>query len=80
MNATHKMKLYPFQVCAISANERITRGYTIHQQFLCSACGAKQTMDVPNTLYTSGKCEECGHVTNIEADGCNYMLTVGGKL
>jgi hypothetical protein len=30
-------------------------------------------MDVPNVFYKTGRCEECGHITNIKEDGCNYM-------
>lgn len=47
----------------------------LFQQFQCAKCKAKQTMPDPNILYQTGKCEECGHVTNIMKDGCNYMAT-----
>jgi len=68
------MKLHPFNECVTAAEEFMNRGHRIFQQFNCAACGAKQTMDIPNVFYRTGKCEECGHVTNIEKDGCNYML------
>jgi hypothetical protein len=46
----------------------------VFQQFKCAACGAKQTMDDPNVLYTAGKCEECGAITNLRKYGCNYAV------
>lgn len=51
----------------------------VYQQFNCAGCGAKQTMDDPNTLYESGTCEECGAVTDIKRDGCNYAVYFIGK-
>jgi predicted nucleic acid-binding Zn ribbon protein len=46
----------------------------VYQQFNCAACGTKQTMDQPNTLFTHGKCEECGAVSDLKRDGCNYAV------
>ena len=71
------MKLYPFYACAARAQELTMSGHAVYQQFNCAHCGAKQTMPDANKFYKLGDCEECGRRTNIEADGCNYMLTVG---
>jgi hypothetical protein len=68
------MKLHPFRECAENAKEMMAKGATVHQQFNCASCGAKQTMDVPNVFYTSGRCEECSRITNIEKDGCNFLV------
>ena len=68
------MKLHPFWDCAAAAENLMQQGYTIHQQFNCAACGKKQTMENANVFHKLGLCEECGHETNIEQDGCNYML------
>jgi hypothetical protein len=46
----------------------------VYQQFNCAACGMKQTMPDPNVLYTAGKCEECGAITNLRKYGCNYAV------
>jgi hypothetical protein len=56
-------------------------GATVYFKWTCENCLSRQTFDVPNTLYKLGECEECGHVTNIERRGCNYLLIVtrGGK-
>jgi len=72
-----QMKLYPFGDVVREATARIEAGADVYQQFICAGCGAKQTMDVANTFYKRGGCEECGHQTNIEKDGMNYMLTIG---
>ena len=74
----HVMKLHPWNEIVASVGPLIEKGMHIHQQFNCEKCGAKQTMDVPDTLYTSGTCEECGHETNIVKNGCNYMVHAEG--
>jgi NAD-dependent SIR2 family protein deacetylase len=75
------MKLYPLADCVRDASNLIHfHGASVFQQFNCAKCGAKQTMSKPNVFYKSGHCEGCGHITNIEADGCNYMAMFGGRL
>jgi hypothetical protein len=69
------MKLYPFYEVAENAESKMQLGGTIYQQFLCAGCGTKQTIETPNVFHKLGICEECGHTTNIEQDGCNFMLT-----
>jgi hypothetical protein len=68
------MKLHPFWECAAAAKSYADQGMNVYQQFNCAKCGAKQTMDVANQFFKLGTCEECGGETNIEKDGCNYML------
>jgi hypothetical protein len=46
----------------------------VYQQFNCANCGIKQTMPDANVLYTAGKCEECGAITNLRKYGCNYAV------
>ena len=70
----HVMKLHPFEEVCREAKKWADGGHNAYQQFNCAKCGAKQTMDVANHFYRLGTCEECGHTTNIEANGCNYML------
>jgi hypothetical protein len=67
------MKLHPFYECVMQAKTLMTKGADVYQQFNCANCSTKQTMSKPNTFYKSGRCEECGYVTNIEANGCNFM-------
>jgi hypothetical protein len=67
------MNLYPFHDVAKTAARRMAEGWDIHQQFTCSGCGVKQTMGDKNRFFTEGKCEECGHITDIQRNGCNFM-------
>lgn len=71
---THVMKLHPFEECLKQAYKLAQAGHRVYQQFNCAKCGAKQTMDTPNAFFEQGGCEECGHITDIKKDGCNYML------
>lgn len=70
---------HPFYEVAERA-EQVLESYhgaaTIFQKWSCAECGARQTMDIPNTFFTVGQCEECGGITDIVATGCNYMLVV----
>lgn len=68
------MKLYNFEECCKEADNRIKQGFSAFQQFNCAHCGMKQTIDEANVFHTSGTCEECGKLTDIKKDGCNYML------
>jgi ribosomal protein S27E len=47
-------------------------------KFTCVGCGTRQMFDEPNKLYTTGSCEECGAVTDLQEKGCNYLLQLGG--
>lgn len=71
------MRLFPLYECAEQANDYVRSGSTVYQQFKCASCGAKQTMSVPNAFYMCGRCEECDEITDIAANGCNYMLVTG---
>ena len=72
------MKVHPWDECVDALMDKIhTPGTHFLQQFNCAGCGAKQTIDDLDVLYETGKCEECGHITNIKQDGMNYMLMFG---
>ena len=71
------MKLYPFDEVIQAAEAKIADGATVYQQWLCSHCGAKQTMPDPDTFYIAGYCEECSQLTDIQKNGHNYMVTFG---
>lgn len=68
---------YPFYAVALQAYEHLMAGRTFHQKFTCQQCKARQTMDESNRFFKTGKCEECGHITNIEQAGCNLLVVVG---
>lgn len=68
---------YPLAEVAKTIEKLIENGHVIYQKFTCAVCGARLTMEEPNTLFTSGTCE-CGYTTPIKK--CNYLLVMkGGK-
>lgn len=77
---TKKQLDYPFDEVTKTAQDYIALGAQVFQKFTCAGCGARQTIDEPNRFYTSGKCQECGHVTDIRKQGCNYLLVHQGVL
>jgi hypothetical protein len=68
------MNLHPFNDVVANARQRMLEGWTIHLQFNCAYCGVKQTFAEENYLSATGRCEECGQITNLRADGCNLMV------
>jgi DNA-directed RNA polymerase subunit RPC12/RpoP len=72
------MNIAPFYEVVANAEKRMADGWEVYQQFNCAKCSAKQTMPDADKFYMQGRCEECGHVTNIEKDGCNFMAVSSG--
>lgn len=73
------MNLHPFGEVVENAERKIKSGWMIFQQFQCGGCKTKQTMEQPNSFFTSGLCEECGWTTDIVTDGCNFMAMISPK-
>jgi hypothetical protein len=69
------MKVFPFYEVARNAEQKMEKGFTINQQFVCKWCGTKQTMDRPNVFFEKGRCEECGRITDLRLAGCNFMAS-----
>lgn len=65
---------HPFYEVVGKATDLIKRGATVYQKFTCGGCGNRLTMDVANTFYKTGTCDNCEYVTNIEEAGCNYLI------
>jgi len=68
---------HPFYDVAADAATKIREGFTVHQKFTCGRCGTRQSMAIPNVFFERGQCEECNHVTDIVARGCNYVAITG---
>jgi hypothetical protein len=64
----------PFYEIADEMQAQIELGATCYQKFTCLACQSRQTMDVPNVLYTTGRCQECDTITDLVVQGCGFML------
>jgi hypothetical protein len=59
----------PLPELIAKANDAIDAGFTVYFKFTCDNCNERLTFFVPNTLYTSGTCEMCGHITAIKKGG-----------
>lgn len=55
-------------------NDLVKQGHVFYMKFTCSSCGARLMLEEPNTLYTEGICDECGHVTDITETGAGFAL------
>ena len=64
----------PFNEVADEAEQYIKVGATVYFKFTCEHCSSRQTFTERNTLYETGKCEECGHITSLVSCGCGFML------
>lgn len=69
------MSDHPFDEVIASVDQLLADPrITVYQKYTCGGCGQRLTMSEPNTFYTEGTCEECGHTTNIRAAGHNFLL------
>lgn len=73
-------KDHPFGVILAAAKKHAEAGRLCYQKFSCSKCGQRLTMETPNVFHRTGSCDQCGHITDIEKQGCNYLLEVPGPI
>jgi hypothetical protein len=69
------MNLYLFTDVVKNAQSKTAEGWSTYQQFNCAHCHMKQTMPDADVFHKKGRCTECGQITDIERDGCNFMAT-----
>jgi len=62
---------------AVETLQRYPRA-VIHFKFTCGQCGARCTLEEPNTLYESGECFECGAMTVISEGGFDLFMRFAG--
>lgn len=74
-----KMTDHPFDSVVRQAQAEIAKGNWVCQKFTCSKCGNRLTINEANVFHSHGHCDACGHVTNVLATGCNFLLLVPGK-
>ena len=72
--AKPEIKDYPFTEIAEAIWKHAMDGNECFQKFTCANCGTRLTIDEPNVMYRTGHCDKCGHITDIEKQGCNYLL------
>ena len=68
---------FPFDEVVAECQSKAAEGARMYQKFSCSKCGQRLTMETPNTFWHEGSCDSCGTVTDIKAQGCNYVLVMG---
>jgi len=79
---TEKPPDFPFDEIIEKAQEIVDAGaFWVLQKYSCVNCGKRLTMDRPNAFWTHGSCEDCpGVITDIKAQGCNYMAITSHTL
>jgi PHP family Zn ribbon phosphoesterase len=65
---------HPLDNLALTVAEAMLKGGKCYLKFTCAYCRSRQTIDEANKLYTQGKCEECGTVTDIQKRGGNLLI------
>jgi hypothetical protein len=65
----------PWDALLAQAQDTINSGATVYQKFTCAGCGARQTIESPNTFHRAGQCEECAHITDLVQKGGGFMAT-----
>jgi predicted RNA-binding Zn-ribbon protein involved in translation (DUF1610 family) len=79
LQMTSKKVDFPLDEVFARAQEVVDHGHRVHQKFTCAACGQRLTMEEPNKFWTKGTCDKCGHVTDIRADGCNFLVVMSSE-
>lgn len=74
MNDKPNVEDFPFNDVVAKATELSKFGFLVFQKFTCAGCGQRLTIETPNTFHTTGSCDKCPALTDIEKQGCNYML------
>jgi hypothetical protein len=67
-------KDFPFEDVVASAVAQMKKGHFVYQKFTCAGCGQRLTIDQPNIFFETGTCDKCPAVTNIKAQGCNFLV------
>lgn len=65
---------FPFEEICAAAEQKLKEGFEVYQKFSCGKCGQRLTMPENGKFHRTGSCDKCGHITNIEKQGCNYLL------
>lgn len=69
-----KPRDYPFYEMVAKAAAVIESGGTVYQKFTCEKCHNRLAMDDANMFHKTGHCDKCGHITNLEVNGCGFMV------
>ena len=64
----------PFKDACAQAMDLMAKGMDVYQKFTCAGCGNRLTMEKPNIFFKQGTCDNCAATTDIEAQGCGYLV------
>ena len=70
---------YPFTEVCLAVEDLANIGCLCFQKWTCGGCGQRISSSNPNFFTMSGRCEDCGHITNIVKAGCNYAVIAEGQ-
>ena len=73
-------KDFPLEEIAAIMYPLIQQGCETYQKFTCSLCASRQTIDEPNVLYKTAKCELCGTITDLAKTGCGFAVVGNSKI
>jgi hypothetical protein len=65
---------FPLAEASRKAERLTAEGYDVFQKFTCAGCGRRITAKEPGVFGSPGKCDKCGHETDLARRGCNYVI------
>ena len=73
-DAKRIIKDLPIPEAIRTAQQFMDEGWEVHFKYTCEQCGERCVLDDPNTIYESGECCVCGHITKLEKVGMLLIL------
>lgn len=65
---------YPLDTIRQSMQDWVDKGAQTFFKWTCSGCGDRVTANEPNTVLTKALHEDCGVITDCEAQGGNFLF------
>jgi len=62
----------PVEEALLIADRLVAQGAIIFFKYTCENCGRRLMCSVPNTFFKRGRCEHCGHITEIKK--CGFVI------
>lgn len=70
------MNNLPFDHAVAKVARLLDSGFHIQQQFTCTSCRNRNTVEQRDTLFTLGVCAKCGEVTDLKKNGCGFTAEI----
>lgn len=71
---TPEVKDYPLDTIRQSMQDWLDKGAVTFFKWTCAGCGDRVTANEPNTVLTQALHEDCGHTTDCEKQGGNFLF------